>query len=134
MAEARKTTSRVHLEAQIRAAKVARVPVAASFTLKPSSNAAGAASEDTEERVRSLVRRVAQELSTDAPEVNCFPFLRSFAITAAPEVVERLAAQPEIATAVPSRPEEDMRIRPVKRKDVKLPKAKVAGKRGRKRS
>lgn len=93
--------------------------LAATFTLKPDA----AASEQPaacEARIRRVVGRVEQELNLKAKDLNIFPLIQSFAIRAAPEVVRRLAEQPEVAAAMPSTPKEDLMIRPIRRKEVKL--------------
>jgi len=109
------------LDRQIAAAKDSAESLSATFTLKSPAHKEVLSPDETREAVRNIVQRVEREVAERAHDVNVFPYLQSFAVQAPPSVVERLAAQPEIASAMPSRPAEDVMIRPVDRKEVPAP-------------
>lgn len=109
------------LDRQIAAAKDSAASLSATFTLKSPAHKEVLSPDETREAVRNIVARVEREVAARAHDVNVFPYLQSFAVQAPAAVVERLAAQPEIASAMPSKPSEDVMIRPVERKEVPAP-------------
>jgi hypothetical protein len=76
---------------------------------------------DVEARVASLLKRVGADTGQRPADVQVFGNIGSFAVSAPPEFVARLAQQPEVATATASQPAEDILIRPVRRRSVPGP-------------
>jgi hypothetical protein len=100
----------------------ARQPVAASFTLRLDPRSPPSPDE-VESQVARLLARVAGQTGQQPFDVQVFGNIGSFAVSAPAEFVEQLARQPEIDTAMPSQPAEDVLIRPVRRRRVAGPQA-----------
>jgi hypothetical protein len=81
-------------------------PVQAVMRLRPATRSAAAPPpQGTREQVALLVTRVAGEMGVAAAEVdfNVFPNLGFFVLSAAPDFVERMLVQPEVASASANR-------------------------------
>jgi hypothetical protein len=70
----------------------------------------------TETTVKRVLDRVGKKIGRPPERHNVFPNLGSFVVEASPPFLRELLAQPEIQSAIPNRPREELLIRPVKRK------------------
>jgi hypothetical protein len=111
---------------QIEEAATAGRPVAAVVSLRFDPAAVPEPAE-VEARVARLLARVGEETGQRPEDVYVLGNIGSFTVSAPPEFVARLAEQPEVATATPSQPAEDVLIRPVRRRPVDDPGGEVAG-------
>lgn len=116
-------TGQSELRRQIADARSSQKPLSATFVLKSPPHKSLLSPEETEVAVRDLVARVEGEVASKVQGVNVLPYLQSFTVRAPADVVERLAAQPEIDAVLPSQAAEDVVIRPVERKEVPGPSA-----------
>lgn len=113
------------LQRQTEAAAAAGRPVEAVYTLQIDPKALSEPAE-MEARVARLLDRVGEDTGQRPGDVQVFGNIGSFTVSGPAEFVARLAEQPEIATASPSQPAEDVLIRPVRRRPVASPQEKVS--------
>jgi hypothetical protein len=108
------------LQQQLEAAADTGRPINAVFSLGVDP-VAPPEPADVEARVTRLLNRVGADTGQRPADVQVFGNIGSFAVSAPPEFVARLAQQPEVATATASQPAEDILIRPVRRRPVPGP-------------
>jgi hypothetical protein len=108
------------LRRQIEEAAERGKPVAAVFTIQTDPAAPPPPSE-VEARVARLLEKVREQTGQQHDEVQVFGNIGSFAVTGPAEFVAGLARQPEVASATSSEPEEDILIRPIRRRPVAGP-------------
>jgi len=107
------------LSRQLKAAGAGQ-DVSAAISLRPDS-ARPPEPEETRHRVTTLLQRVERETGERPSASTIFENLGSFAIAAPAGFIERLLAQPEIATATANFRQEDLLIRPVERGPAVVP-------------
>jgi hypothetical protein len=72
--------------------------------------------EETQQNVDALLRRVEDQTGERPVESSVFSNIGAFALSAPVPFIERLIAQPEIATATANVQQEDLLIRPIERR------------------
>ena len=92
----------------------------AKFTLKTPAGKPYLSAPEAESTVRDLINRVEGETAERAARVTVLPHIQSFAVSGPRVLVDRIAAQPEIASVMGDRPSEDLFIRPTKRREASL--------------
>jgi len=91
----------------------------AKFTLKTPDGKGYLSAPEAKSIMLDLIKRVEGETATRAVKVNPWPEVQSFAISGPQELIDRIAAQPEVAR-FGDHSSEDMVIRPVERRDASL--------------
>lgn len=74
-----------------------------------------------DDHVRSLLARLGGEAGGDSDKPIVHEHLRSFSVHASPALVEAMLDAPEIEAVMPSRPAQDVMIRPTDRVSVEPP-------------
>lgn len=92
--------------------------VGAVFTLKTPPGEAYRAAPSARQAMEKIVDDVAAEANVQPARVTMFPNVQSFAVYGPPALVRKLAAHPEVASAIANKQDQDMLIRPVERKAV----------------
>ena len=121
MARPSKTSAIVDavLEKQLRAAQD-QDSVSAVFTLRSAKERILPPAK-IELLVREIVDAATRQCSTAPEQVTVFKSLQSFAVQAPAAFVRSVLSHPAIGTAAANVQDEDLLIRPVKKKIVKLP-------------
>jgi hypothetical protein len=92
----------------------------AKFTLKTPAGKPYLSAPEAESAVRDLINRVEGETAARADKVTLRPNIQSFVVSGPRVLIDRIAAQPEIASAIGDHSSEDLFIRPTKRRDASL--------------
>jgi hypothetical protein len=101
------------LRRQLKAAR-ADQDVSAVFSLRFESTRSPEP-EETKHQVATLLQRVEEQTGEQPSATTIFENLGAFAVAAPVGFIDRLLAQPEIATATANIQQEDLLIRPVER-------------------
>ncbi|HEY3135529.1 MAG TPA: hypothetical protein VGL29_05705 [Blastocatellia bacterium] len=110
-----KVTTDPELRRQLQAASSEDDAVEAVFTLSPEDSSQGFLSpERTEELTRQVLERVKSRVGRGEEKLNIFRNLGSFVVSAHPEFLRELMAQPEISTAMANRRAENEIDQPLK--------------------
>jgi len=94
----------------------------AVFTLRPSAKGSGLTPAATRATVERLLLRAHKLTGATAIQVTVFDNIQSFAVSAPAILIKSLIGFKEIASAMSNQQQQDLLIRPVARREVKLPK------------
>lgn len=118
--KASKATTDSELVQQLKAASDDNKPVEAVFILRPDDPSQIVPSpERTEELTHEILARVKNQTGSQENRFNIFRNLGSFVISAQPDFLHELIAQPEIAMAMANQQPAQEVIKPVKQRPVR---------------
>jgi hypothetical protein len=94
----------------------------AVFTLRAPAKASSLTPAATRAMIEQLLKRAEKATGARASRLTVFENIQSFALSAPAALIKALTGFKEIASAAANQQEQDLMIRPVERREVKLPK------------